>query len=134
MKCIVILKPSYRDLKAGEIGYIATGIKESDKVRVGDTIAASFEQEQLPGYKEVKPMVYVGLYPIETGDYFELKEALAKFKLNDPAFSYEPEQSAALGSGFRCGFLGLLHAELLCLGLNRPYPTKGKSQCCTIGN
>jgi GTP-binding protein LepA len=100
-------------LKAGEIGYIATGIKESDRVRVGDTIATSFDEGQLPGYKEVKPMVYVGLYPIETGDYFELKEALAKFKLNDPAFSYEPEQSAALGSGFRCGFLGLLHAEVV---------------------
>jgi GTP-binding protein LepA len=100
-------------LKAGEIGYIATGIKESDRVRVGDTIATTFVEEQLPGYKKVKPMVYVGLFPVETGDYFELKEALSKFKLNDPAFSYEPEQSAALGSGFRCGFLGLLHAEVV---------------------
>ncbi len=100
-------------LQAGEIGYIATGIKESDRVRVGDTIATSFDEEQLPGYKKVKPMVYVGLFPVETGDYFELKEALSKFKLNDPAFSYEPEQSAALGSGFRCGFLGLLHAEVV---------------------
>lgn len=118
------LTPS-ANLKAGEIGYIATGIKEPDKVRVGDTITSKWLMvngkweesaqvvEQLPGYKEVKPMVYVGLYPIETGDYFELKEALAKFKLNDPAFSYEPEQSAALGSGFRCGFLGLLHAEVV---------------------
>src|SRR5690606_2429600 len=67
-------------LKAGEIGYIATGIKEADKVRVGDTISTSFEVEQLPGYKKVKPMVYVGLFPVETGDYFELKEALSKFK------------------------------------------------------
>lgn len=100
-------------LQAGEIGYIATGIKESDRVRVGDTIATTFNEEQLPGYKKVKPMVYVGLFPVETGDYFELKEALSKFKLNDPAFSYEPEQSAALGSGFRCGFLGLLHAEVV---------------------
>jgi GTP-binding protein LepA len=100
-------------LKAGEIGYIATGIKESDRVRVGDTISTTFDEEQLPGYKQVKPMVYVGLFPVETGDYFELKEALSKFKLNDPAFSYEPEQSAALGSGFRCGFLGLLHAEVV---------------------
>jgi len=100
-------------LVAGEIGYIATGIKESDRVRVGDTIATTFNEEQLPGYKKVKPMVYVGLFPVETGDYFELKEALSKFKLNDPAFSYEPEQSAALGSGFRCGFLGLLHAEVV---------------------
>lgn len=101
------------NLEAGEIGYIATGIKESDKVRVGDTISTSFESEQLPGYKEVKPMVYVGLYPIDSSEYFDLKEALSKFKLNDPAFSYELEQSAALGSGFRCGFLGLLHAEVV---------------------
>lgn len=100
-------------LKAGEIGYIATGVKEADKVRVGDTISTTFSVELLAGYKEVKPMVYVGLFPIETGDYFELKDALSKFKLNDPAFSYVPEQSAALGSGFRCGFLGLLHAEVV---------------------
>ncbi len=101
------------NLEAGEIGYIATGIKVSDTVRVGDTISTSFEQEQVPGYKEVKPMVYVGLYPIDSSEYFDLKEALSKFKLNDPAFSYEMEQSAALGSGFRCGFLGLLHAEVV---------------------
>lgn len=101
------------ELKAGEIGYIATGIKEPDLVRVGDTISTSWEAEPLPGYKEVKPMVYVGLYPIESSDYFELKEALSKFKLSDPAFSYVAEQSAALGSGFRCGFLGLLHAEVV---------------------
>ncbi len=100
-------------LKAGEIGYIATGIKTPDLVRVGDTISTNFEVEQLPGYKQVKPMVYVGLYPIETSEYFELKEALAKFKLTDPAFSYLPEHSEALGSGFRCGFLGLLHAEVV---------------------
>lgn len=100
-------------LGAGEIGYIATGIKQPDSVRVGDTISVDFSTEPLPGYKKVKPMVYVGLYPIEAGEYFELKEALAKFKLNDPAFSYEQEQSTALGSGFRCGFLGLLHAEVV---------------------
>jgi len=110
-------------LVTGEIGYIATGIKEPDLVRVGDTITSTSDVEQeshiggvikpLPGYKEVKPMVYVGLYPIEAQEYFELKEALSKFKLNDPAFSYEAEQSAALGSGFRCGFLGLLHAEVV---------------------
>ncbi len=100
-------------LKAGEIGYIATGIKTPDVVRVGDTIATSFEAEQLPGYKTVKPMVFVGLYPIDSDEYFDLKEALSKFRLNDPAFSYEAEQSAALGSGFRCGFLGLLHAEVV---------------------
>jgi len=100
-------------LKSGDIGYIATGIKEPDLVRVGDTISTGFEVEQLPGYKVVKPMVFVGLFPIDSGDYFDLKEALSKFRLNDPAFSYLPEQSQALGSGFRCGFLGLLHAEVV---------------------
>jgi GTP-binding protein LepA len=104
---------SSEKLKAGEIGYIATGIKTPDLVRVGDTISTSFHVDQLPGYREVKPMVFVGLYPIDAGDYFDLKEALAKFKLTDPAFLYEPEQSAALGAGFRCGFLGLLHAEVV---------------------
>jgi len=101
------------ELKAGEIGYIATGIKQADQVHVGDTISTDFSAQQLPGYKTVKPMVYVGLYPIDASEYFELKEALSKFKLADPAFSYTPEQSAALGSGFRCGFLGLLHAEVV---------------------
>ncbi|MDD5147619.1 MAG: translation elongation factor 4 [Candidatus Daviesbacteria bacterium] len=100
-------------LKAGEIGYIATGIKEPDLVRVGDTIATDFFQDPLPGYKQVKPMVFVGLFPIDADEYFELKEALAKFRLTDPAFSYTPEQSRALGAGFRCGFLGLLHAEVV---------------------
>lgn len=106
------LTPS-NSLEAGDIGYIATGIKEADLVRVGDTISDYPNTEQLPGYKTVKPMVFVGLYPIDSDEYFELKEALSKFKLNDPAFSYVPEQSAALGSGFRCGFLGLLHAEVV---------------------
>ncbi len=100
-------------LAAGEIGFIATGIKTPDLVRVGDTISTDFATEALPGYKEVKPMVYVGLFPIDSNEYFELKEALAKFRLSDPAFSYIPEQSQALGAGFRCGFLGLLHAEVV---------------------
>ena len=100
-------------LKAGEIGYIATGIKEADLVRVGDTISTSFEVDPLPGYREVKPMVFVGLYPIEASEYHELKDALSRFKLNDPAFSYTIEHSNALGAGFRCGFLGLLHAEVV---------------------
>ncbi len=100
-------------LRSGEIGYIATGIKHPDLVKVGDTISDSKDTHPLSGYKSVKPMVFVGLYPIDNEDYFELKEALSKFKLNDPAFSYTPEQSAALGSGFRCGFLGLLHAEVV---------------------
>ncbi len=108
-------------LLAGEIGYIATGIKVPDTVRVGDTIVVDPKLEQLPGYREVKPMVYVGLYPIDASDYFDFKEALGKFKLTDPAFSFEPEQSTALGAGFRCGFLGLLHAEVVQERLNEEF-------------
>lgn len=100
-------------LEAGEIGYIATGIKVPDQVRVGDTISTSLDAEPLPGYKQVKPMVYVGLYPVDQDEYHDIKEALEKFRLNDPAFTYELEHSQALGAGFRCGFLGLLHAEVV---------------------
>ncbi|MBI2040164.1 elongation factor 4 [Candidatus Microgenomates bacterium] len=100
-------------LQAGEIGYIATGVKQPDLVRVGDTISTDLGVEPLPGYKQVKPMVYVGLYPINQDEYHEIKEALEKFRLNDPAFIYELEHSKALGAGFRCGFLGLLHAEIV---------------------
>ncbi|MBI3109676.1 elongation factor 4 [Candidatus Daviesbacteria bacterium] len=100
-------------LQSGEIGYIATGIKEPDQVRVGDTIASTGGVTPLLGYKEVKPMVFVGLYPIDQDEYQDIKESLQKFKLNDPAFSFEIEHSQALGSGFRCGFLGLLHAEVV---------------------
>lgn len=101
------------NLSAGEIGYIATGVKQADLVRVGDTITTDLRAQPLPGYKEVKPMVYVGLYPLEASEYHQLKEALVKFRLNDPAFTFEPEHSQALGVGFRCGFLGLLHAEVV---------------------
>ncbi len=100
-------------LKAGEIGYIATGIKEPDKVQVGDTISVDFNVEPLPGYKVVKPMVFVGLYPIDQDEFHDIKEALERFRLSDPAFTYELEHSTALGAGFRCGFLGLLHAEVV---------------------
>ncbi len=101
-------------LVSGEIGYIATGIKEADLVRVGDTLTeVGLQVDPLPGYKAVKPMVYVGLYPIEQSEFGELKDILNKFRLTDPAFTYEPEHSAALGAGFRCGFLGLLHAEVV---------------------
>ncbi len=106
------LTPS-SEFRAGEIGYIATGIKTPDLVHVGDTISTSFEVEQLPGYKAVKPMVYVGLYPIDQDEFHDIKEALERFRLSDPAFTYELEHSNALGAGFRCGFLGLLHAEVV---------------------
>lgn len=107
------LKPT-QNLLSGEIGYIATGIKVPDLVRPGDTITTLHTHvSPLPGYRAVKPMVYVGLYPIDQSEYHDLKDVLGKFKLTDPAFSYEPEHSIALGAGFRCGFLGLLHAEVV---------------------
>ncbi len=111
------------DLKTGEVGYIAASIKSLQDVRVGDTITLkeSPAQEPLPGYKKVNPMVYCGIYPIDGGDYENLKVALEKLKLNDAALEYEPETSGALGSGFRCGFLGLLHLEIIEERLDREF-------------
>ena len=111
------------DLKAGEVGYIAASIKSLQDVRVGDTITLkeSPAKEPLPGYKKVNPMVYCGIYPIDGGDYENLKVALEKLKLNDAALEYEPETSGALGSGFRCGFLGLLHLEIIEERLDREF-------------
>jgi len=109
-------------LSAGEIGYIITGLKEVDNCRVGDTITlASADVEPLPGFKEVKPMVFAGIFTKE-GDQFELlREAIGKLKLNDAALIYEPEHSTALGFGFRCGFLGLLHLEIFQQRLEREF-------------
>ncbi len=106
------LMPS-SSLVSGEIGYIATGIKTPDLVRVGDTIATDLSVQPLQGYKAVKPMVFIGLYPIDQDEFHDIKEALEKFRLSDPSFTYELEHSNALGAGFRCGFLGLLHAEVV---------------------
>lgn len=114
---------SSNDLKAGEVGYIAASIKSLQDVRVGDTITLKENpaQEPLPGYKKVNPMVYCGIYPIDGSDYENLKVALEKLKLNDAALEYEPETSGALGSGFRCGFLGLLHLEIIEERLDREF-------------
>ena len=111
------------DLKAGEVGYIAASIKSLQDVRVGDTITLKEgpAQEPLPGYKKVNPMVYCGIYPIDGSDYENLKVALEKLKLNDAALEYDPETSGALGSGFRCGFLGLLHLEIIEERLDREF-------------
>lgn len=111
------------DLKAGEVGYIAASIKSLQDVRVGDTITLKEgpAQEPLPGYKKVNPMVYCGIYPIDGSDYENLKVALEKLKLNDAALEYEPETSGTLGSGFRCGFLGLLHLEIIEERLDREF-------------
>ena len=112
-----------KELKAGEVGYIAASIKSLSDVRVGDTITLKENpaQEPLPGYKKVNPMVYCGIYPIDGSDYENLKVALEKLKLNDAALEYEPETSGALGSGFRCGFLGLLHLEIIEERLDREF-------------
>ena len=110
-------------LEAGEVGYIAASIKSLSDIRVGDTITLDQNpaQEPLPGYKKVNPMVYCGLYPVDGSDYENLKVALEKLKLNDAALEYEPETSAALGYGFRCGFLGLLHLEIIEERLDREF-------------
>ncbi|MBI4897255.1 MAG: elongation factor 4 [Actinobacteria bacterium] len=110
-------------LHAGEVGYIITGIKDVAKLRVGDTITteANHADEPLPGYREVQPMVFCGLFPVSTDEFEDLREALEKLKLNDAALSYEPETSRALGFGFRCGFLGLLHMDIVRERLEREY-------------
>ena len=110
-------------LEAGEVGYIAASIKNLSDIRVGDTITIKDNQasEPLPGYKKVNPMVYCGLYPMDGSDYENLKVALEKLKLNDAALEYEPETSNALGFGFRCGFLGLLHLEIIEERLEREF-------------
>ena len=110
-------------LEAGEVGYIAASIKTLSDIRVGDTITLKENpaSEPLPGYKKVTPMVYCGLYPIDGSDYENLKVALEKLKLNDAALEYEQETSAALGFGFRCGFLGLLHLEIIQERLDREF-------------
>src|SRR5688572_22386548 len=111
------------ELHAGEVGYVITGIKEVSLLRVGDTLTtrANRASEPLPGYKEVKPMVFCGLFPVETDDFEDLRDALEKLALNDAALSYEPETSEALGFGFRCGFLGLLHMDIVRERLEREY-------------
>jgi len=110
-------------LRAGEVGYIAASIKDIVDIRVGDTItqADAPAKEPLPGYKPVLPMVYCGIYPADGADYEDLKDALARLRLNDAAIFYEPETSVALGYGFRCGFLGLLHMEIIQERLEREF-------------
>jgi len=112
-----------QSLSAGEVGYVITGVKDVSQLRVGDTITprARPAGEPLPGYREPVPMVFCGLFPIETDQYGELRDALEKLSLNDAALSYEPETSQALGFGFRCGFLGLLHMDIVRERLEREY-------------
>ena len=111
------------ELRAGEVGYLIAGIKELAEARVGDTVidAGEAQVEPLPGYQPLKAMVFSGIYPVNPDIYEELRDALDRLKLNDAAFSYEPETSPALGFGFRCGFLGLLHMEIIQERLDREY-------------
>lgn len=108
-------------LSAGQIGYVVSGLKDVNQVRVGDTIASAAEAEPLPGYRRVQPMVFAGLYPTEADEYPRLREALEKLSLNDAALSMEPERNTALGNGFRCGFLGLLHMDIVQERLEREH-------------
>ena len=110
-------------LGAGEVGYFTASIKNVSDTRVGDTVTDNDHpaDEPLQGYKDVQPMVYSGVYPADGAKYPELRDALEKLKLNDASLSYEPESSVALGFGFRCGFLGLLHMEIIQLRLEREF-------------
>jgi len=110
-------------LSAGEVGFVIAGIKKVSDVAIGDTLteAKNPAPEPLPGFKEIKPMVFAGLYPVDADQYAELRDALEKLRLNDSSFFYEPETSAALGFGFRCGFLGLLHMEIVEERLEREF-------------
>ncbi|MGB0344460.1 MAG: translation elongation factor 4 [Coraliomargarita sp.] len=110
-------------LGAGDVGYIVTNIRDVAEIKLGDTItlANSPAKEMLPGYKEVSPMVFSGIYPIDTNDYNKLKASMGKLRLNDAAFIYQSENSVALGFGFRCGFLGLLHMEIIQERIRREY-------------
>ena len=110
-------------LRAGEVGYLITGIKDVSLLRVGDTLTAKGNPaaEPLPGYREVKPMVFCGIFPVDTDQFPDLRDALEKLALNDAALSWEPETSQALGFGFRCGFLGLLHMDIVRERLEREY-------------
>lgn len=110
-------------LRAGEVGYIAASIKSIGETKVGDTVTSAENPaaEALPGYREVNPMVFSGIYPADGAKYVDLREALEKLQLNDASLSFEPETSIALGFGFRCGFLGLLHMEIIQERIEREY-------------
>ncbi|MBM3920394.1 MAG: elongation factor 4 [Sphingomonadales bacterium] len=112
-----------KQISAGDVGYIISGIKDAKEVKVGDTIT-DFEKpasEAIKGFEDVKPMVFAGIYPVDTEDYEELRESMSKLQLNDASIVFEPESSAALGFGFRCGFLGMLHLEIIQERLEREF-------------
>ena len=121
---ILKLKQEKRDsVKAGDVGYIISGIKEAKEVKVGDTITHVSRpcEKMVQGFEDVKPMVFAGIYPVDTDEYEELRDAMGKLQLNDASLTYEPESSMALGFGFRCGFLGMLHMEIVQERLEREF-------------
>ncbi len=120
-------------IKTGDVGYIISGIKEANEVKVGDTIThvSRPTSEAVKGFEDVKPMVFAGIYPVDTDDFEELREAMAKLQLNDASLVFEPESSAALGFGFRCGFLGMLHMEIIQERLEREF---GMTVITTVPN
>src|SRR3954468_8730945 len=120
---VLRLKQEPRDVvRTGDVGYIISGIKEAREVKVGDTITSSSNPgEAIKGFEDVKPMVFAGIYPIDTDDFEELRYSMEKLRLNDASLTWEPESSAALGFGFRCGFLGMLHMEIVQERLEREF-------------
>lgn len=120
----LLLEKSPREaVKTGDVGYLITGIKDASEVKVGDTITLKDRpcKESIHGFEHVKPMVFAGVYPVDTDDYQELRESMEKLRLNDASLTFEPESSAALGFGFRCGFLGMLHLEIIQERLDREF-------------
>ncbi len=124
-----------QELRAGEVGYLITGIKDVTRLRVGDTLTTKLggSDEPLPGYRDVKPMVFCGLFPIDSDRYPDLRDALEKLTLNDAALTWEPETSDALGFGFRCGFLGLLHMDIVRERLEREYDLELMATMPSVG-
>ena len=116
MKLVLKFKQQPKSiLSTGEVGYIISGIKDAREVKVGDTITTvdNSSSEAIKGFEDVKPMVFAGIYPVDTEDYEELRKSMEKLQLNDASLTFEPESSVALGFGFRCGFLGMLHMEII---------------------
>lgn len=131
---VLRLKPEPRNqVKTGDVGYIISGIKEASEVKVGDTITSSANpcEEAIKGFEDVKPMVFAGIYPVDTEDFEELRYSMEKLRLNDASLTWEPESSAALGFGFRCGFLGMLHMEIVQERLEREF---GMTVITTVPN
>jgi GTP-binding protein LepA len=131
---VLKLEPEARQsVLAGDVGYIITGIKQAKEVKVGDTITSKLNPtaEAIKGFEDVKPMVFAGIYPVDTEDYEELRDSMFKLQLNDASLVFEPESSAALGFGFRCGFLGMLHMEIIQERLEREF---GMTVITTVPN